>query len=165
MRARPGDHIVLAGEQVDQPTRAGTVVSASAEDGPPYTVRWDDGRTSTIYPGPGAVLRVDEGEEALHEAVVARPELGSMRQWSVRVTLFEQGDDTTATVALLADAPEALTARGTSHRSDADPASAHIGDEVAVARALRRLADRLVASAEADIEQSTGEHDVHVRTR
>ncbi|MBM6399283.1 DUF1876 family protein [Phycicoccus sp. MQZ13P-5] len=88
-----------------------------------------------------------------------------MRQWSVRVTLFEQGDDTTATVALLADAPEALTARGTSHRSAGDAASPHIGDEVAVARALRRLADRLVASAEADIERATGEHDVQLRAR
>ncbi|QIM22481.1 DUF1876 family protein [Phycicoccus sp. HDW14] len=165
MRARPGDHIVLAGEQVDQPVRAGIVVSAATEDGPPYTVRWDDGRTSSIYPGPGSVLRVDEGNPSEHEAVVARPELGTMRQWTVRVTLFEQGDDTTATVALLADAPEALTARGTSHRSAADVASPHIGDEVAVARALRRLADRLVASAESDIEGTTGEHDVHVRTR
>ena len=81
------------------------------------------------------------------------------------VTLFEKGDETSATVALLADSPEALTAKGESHRSEGDVASTHIGDEVAVARALRRLADRLLATAEQDIEASTGESDVAVRSR
>jgi hypothetical protein len=37
-----------------------------------------------------------------------------------------------------------------------------IGDEVAVARALRHLADTLMATAETDIEAVTGE-DVQVR--
>jgi len=68
-------------------------------------------------------------------------------------------------VALLADAPEAMTARGTSRRSRGDPGVAHIGDEVAVARALRRLADHLLSQAEHDIEARTGEHDVAVRAR
>jgi hypothetical protein len=99
------------------------------------------------------------------EEVVARPELGTLREWSVRVTIFEQGDDTTATVALLADSSEALTARGTSHRGGRDAEVAHIGDEVAVARALRRLADHLLTQAEHDIEDTTGERDVMVRSR
>jgi hypothetical protein len=165
MRAKAGDHIILAGEQVDQPTRAGEVLECGPDGGPPYTVRWEDGHTSTMYPGPGAVLRVTDGGH--HEAtdVVARPELGTVREWTVRVTLFERGDDTTATVALLADSPEALTARAASHRAEDDEASTHIGDEVAVARALRRLADRLLATAEHDIEASTGEVDVAVRSR
>ena len=59
MRARAGDRIILAGEQVDQPTRAGEVLEARGPDGgPPYVVRWEDGHTSTMFPGPGAVLRV-----------------------------------------------------------------------------------------------------------
>ncbi|GAA4399143.1 hypothetical protein GCM10023168_06020 [Fodinibacter luteus] len=167
MRAKPGDRIILAGELVDQPTRAGEVLEArGAEGGPPYVVRWEDGHTSTMFPGPGAVLKVTESSGAAeHTEVVARPELGTLREWSVRVTIFEKGDDTTATVALLADSPEALTAKGTSHRSSADPDAAHIGDEVAVARALRRLADHLLASAEHDIEEATGEVDVVVRAR
>ncbi|MGG5259833.1 dsRBD fold-containing protein [Phycicoccus avicenniae] len=164
MRARAGDHIVLAGEQVDQPVRSGVVVATGTGDGPPYTVRWDDGRTSSIYPGPGSVLRVDATTEPL-AATDGTSDVGTLRQWTVRVTLFEQGDDTTATVALLADSPDALTARGTSRRAGEDAPSSHIGDEVAVARALRRLADRLTADAEADIERSTGEHDVHLRPR
>lgn len=83
--------------------------------------RWEDGHTSTLFPGPGAVLKVTETEHSHHADLVAKPELGTMRQWNVRVTIFEKGDDTTATVALLADSPEALTARGTSHRDGADP--------------------------------------------
>lgn len=166
MRAKPGDRIILAGELVDQPTRAGEVLEArGADDGPPYVVRWEDGHTSTMFPGPGAVLKVTETEHAHHADVVARPELGTLREWSVRVTIFEKGDDTTATVALLADSPEALTAKGTSHRSSTDPGLTHIGDEVAVARALRRLADHLLAAAEHDIEEVTGEVDVVVRAR
>jgi len=166
MRAKPGDRIVLAGELVSQPTRSGEVLEArGAEGGPPYVVRWEDGHTSTMFPGPGAALRVSEDETAHHTDVVTRPELGTSREWTVRVTIFEKGDDTTATVALLADSPEALTAKGTSHRSSADPSDAHIGDEVAVARALRRLADHLLATAEHDIEEATGEDDVVVRAR
>ena len=166
MRAKPGDQIILAGELVDQPTRAGEVVEARGPDGgPPYVVRWEDGHTSTMFPGPGAVLRVSDGASVPHADVVARPELGTLREWTVRVSIFEKGDDTTATVALLADAPEALTAKGSSRRSTADPGVAHIGDELAVARALRRLADQLVATAEQEIEQTTGEHDVVVRAR
>ncbi len=164
MRAHPGHHIVLAGERVDQPARAGEVLTAGPGGDPPWTVRWDDGHTSTLYPGAGAVLRVTE-EDAPHADVATRPDLGTMRQWSVRVTLFERGDDTTATVALLADTPDALTAHGRSHRSPRDTADPHIGDAVAVARALRVLADRVMAATEHDIEVRTGEHDVHVRAR
>lgn len=166
MRAKPGDQIILAGELVDQPTRAGEVVEARGPDGgPPYVVRWEDGHTSTMFPGPGAVLRVTDGASVPHTDVADRPEPGTLREWTVRVSIFESGDDTTATVALLADAPEALTAKGSSRRSTADPGVAHIGDELAVARALRRLADQLVATAEREIEQTTGEHDVVVRAR
>jgi hypothetical protein len=164
MRAQPGDHIILTGELLNQPVRAGEVLEArGADGGPPYVVRWEDGHTSTMFPGPGAALKVAESEPEHHTDVVARPELGTMREWSVRVTIFEKGDDTTATVALLADSPEALTARGRSHRSGSDPEDAHIGDEVAVARALRHLADHLLATAEQDIESATGEVDVTVR--
>ena len=167
MRARAGDRIILAGEQVDQPTRAGEVLEArGADGGPPYVVRWEDGHTSTMFPGPGAVLKVTDAPPAHAEVeAVAKPGLGTLREWSVRVTIFEQGDDTTATVALLADSPEALTAKGTSRRSGSDAEVTQIGDEVAVARALRRLADHLLTQAEQDIEATTGERDVTVRAR
>ena len=166
MRATTGDRIILAGELVDQPTRSGEVLEArGADGGPPYVVRWDDGHTSTMFPGPGSVLRVADAATVTPEEVLARAEPGTLREWTVRVSIFERGDDTTATVALVADAPEGLTARGTSHRSSDDDGVARIGDEVAVARALRRLADHLLTRAEHDIESTTGERDVVVRAR
>lgn len=160
MRASTGDRIILAGALVDQPTRSGQVLETGPDGGPPYLVKWEDGHTSSMFPGPGALLRVvEEARPASHE-VVPVPEAGSMREWSVRITIFERGDDTRATVALLADSPEALTALGRSRRAHDDPGNTHIGDEVAVARALRHLADQLLAAAEHEIEAATGEPDV-----
>ena len=165
MRASTGDRIILAGALVDQPTRSGQVLETGPDGGPPYLVKWEDGHTSSMFPGPGALLRVVEEVRHASNEVVPVPEAGSMRQWNVRVTIFERGDDTKATVALLADSPEALTARGSSHRGSDDPENQHIGDEVAVARALRHLADQLLEHVEHEIESATGESAVMVRAR
>lgn len=165
MRANTGDQIILAGALVDQPTRSGQVLETGPNGGPPYLVKWEDGHTSSMFPGPGALLRVVEEDRHASSEVVPVPEAASRREWSVRVTIFERGDDTRATVALLADSPEALTALGRSHRGHDDPKNPHIGDEVAVARALRRLADQLLESVEHEIESATGEPHVTVRAR
>jgi hypothetical protein len=165
-----GDRIILAAEHIDQPTRDGEVLEVRGDDGgPPYLVRWSDGHTGLIFPGPGTVLRlgsVDDVAKAVpagahHDAAAPAP-VSYVREWTVRVSILEAGDDTQASVVLLADAPGPLSARGTSHRSESDDPVATIGDEVAVARALRHLADRLVETAEHTIEARTGE-EVHVR--
>jgi len=80
-----------------------------------------------------------------------------VREWQVRVTIFEAGDATDANVVLLSDAATHLTARGESRRSVKDLPVPEIGDEVAVARALRHLADQLLETATEDIEALTGE--------
>jgi Domain of unknown function (DUF1918)/Rv2632c-like len=171
MRARVGDRIILAAEHIDQPTRDGEVVEVRGDDGgPPYLVRWSDGHTGLIFPGPGTVLRLGAADEVVRTAPEpAHPNGGGstapvtyVREWTVRVSILESGDDTRASVVLLADAPGPLSARGASHRSEDDDAVATIGDEVAVARALRHLADRLVETAEQAIEARTGE-EAHVR--
>jgi hypothetical protein len=163
MKAQQGDRIVLAGEQVDRPTRDGEILEVRGKDGaPPYLVRWSDGHTGLLYPGPGSVLRIGHGEgEPAHHEEPATP----VKEWQVRVSIFETPDDTTAKVVLVADAPGTLSASGESHRSDEDEPAARIGDEVAVARALRHLADQLLDTAAHDIEASTGENDVFVRPR
>lgn len=171
MRAHVGDRIILAAEHVDEPTRDGEVLEVRGPDGgPPYVVRWADGRTGLIYPGPGAVLRLSAPDDVAAAPAPApaasgadRPQQAQPREWQVRVSLLEAGDDTNATVVLVADSPARLSARGSSHRSAHDPASREIGDEVAVARALRHLADELIANAERDIGKHTGEQ-AHVRT-
>ena len=55
-----------------------------------------------------------------------------------------------------------LESRGETHRNPSDVDVPEIGDEVAAARALRRLADRLLGVAAGDIEAVEG-HEVHLR--
>ena len=172
MRAHVGDRIVLAAEHIDEPTRDGEVLEVrGADGGPPFVVRWADGHTGLIYPGPGSVLHVGApGDEKAAPPAPApaptspedRSQTLHLREWQVRVSLLESGDDTSATVVLVADPPDRLSAKGSSHRSSDDLASRRIGDEIAVARALRHLADQLVGEAERNIEQRTGE-EAHVR--
>jgi Domain of unknown function (DUF1876)/Domain of unknown function (DUF1918) len=170
MRAHVGDHIVLAGEHVDQPTRDGLVKEVRGQDGePPFLIEWSDGHTGLVYPGPGSVLRITGSEEPgspdpHRPATAGGTTTGRMHEWTVRVSIFESGDDTRATAVLLSDSPRQLTARGESHRSPDDEPVPEIGDEVAVARALRHLAERLVATAESDIEDLTGK-EARVRPR
>jgi len=184
MRARVGDRIILAAEHIDEPTRDGEILEIRGGEGaPPYLVRWSNGHTGLIYPGPGAVLRLGTTEVQVAPPPVTvaapppRPEAaartaaaptaadlrpGHVREWNVRVSIFESGDETSANVVLIADSPERLSARGTAHRSAHDPGVPEIGDEVAVARALRHLADQLMETAETDVSDLTGEK-AHIR--
>ena len=87
-----------------------------------------------------------------------------MREWHVRISIFERGNVTDANVVLVADAPQHLSAQGHARRSTDDLFVPEIGDEVAVARALRRLSDRLLGTAEQDIASMTGEEHVTVKS-
>lgn len=186
MRALPGDHIILAPPSVDGPLREGEVIETRGQEGqPPYVVRWSDGHEGLLYPGPGSVLRVESahGSHSALEAVAGdaaptptapptpHPEHTPSgmhlhaREWTVRVSVLGDEDDAEARVVLVADSPRHLTAHGHSHRSSSDSTVPEIGDEVAVARALRRLADRLLETAADDIAGVTGEHDVTLRSR
>jgi hypothetical protein len=87
---------------------------------------------------------------------------GRAKTWRVQVSVVETGDNTQATALLISDQPGEFRAQGASHRSPSDQAKGTIGDEVAVARALRHLADSLLARAESEIEAATGT-DAYVR--
>jgi hypothetical protein len=80
----------------------------------------------------------------------------------VDLYLFEQDAATVAHAVLHTDAPTALDSRGETRRSPGNVDVPEIGDEVAAARALRRLADRLLGIASDDIETIEG-HEVHLR--
>ena len=185
MRAFPGARIVMAATHVGEPTRDGRVVEVRGEDGgPPYVVEWSDGHTGLLFPGPGSVLHVSEPHEDAGRADAgdegtAQPAAGEraptpsspsasagqpghVREWTVRISIYEAGDDTHAQAVLLGDSPQHLRAAGDSHRSPDDPVVPEIGDEVAAGRALRHLAERLLVTADDDIAAVTGE-DAHVR--
>jgi hypothetical protein len=181
MKAHAGDRIILAPVTVDAPVRDGEVIEARGpDDSEPFLVRWSDGHSGLLYPGPGAVLRIDPAAPPGHEPEASPPAGGAtsagasaapaegrrrVHDWQVRVNIFGSDDDTEAQVVLLADSPTHLTAHGHSHRSAGDSPTPEIGDEVAVARALRRLADQLLDTAAGDIEAHTGEHDVTLTPR
>ena len=60
MKAQKGDRIILAASHTDEPTRDGEVLEVRGANGePPYLVRWADGHTGLMYPGPGSILRVE----------------------------------------------------------------------------------------------------------
>lgn len=162
MRAKPGDHIVLAAGHVGEPVRDGEILVVKGADGaPPYEVRWSDGRVGLVFPGPDAELREAGGAEGggAAERSAAEP----IHEWQVRVSIFESGDETTARVALISDSIFGLNASGGSRRHEGDPAVPRIGDEIAVARALRHLADQMLAMAGHDVEDATGGSGVDLR--
>jgi hypothetical protein len=154
MKASVGDRIVIASTTVDQPARDGRVVEVRHPDGsPPYLVEWaDTGERSLVFPGPDTKVVEAEG----HTAGAVAEEAGSLKRWTVQIRISEQGDDTTATAVLGVDGPQPLDAVGRTHRNPGDTPSATIGDEVAVARALRMLADRLLETAGSEISAATG---------
>jgi Domain of unknown function (DUF1876)/Domain of unknown function (DUF1918) len=159
MNAQPGDRLVIASRAVGGVVRDGEILEArGAGGGPPYLVRWsDNGHEALYFPGVDAHLLSATPEVAAPTAPQPAQHQGRhIRSWSVTVDLFEDGLETAAHAVLRSEAPEHLDAHGTAHRRPSDPDVPEIGDEIAVARALRRLADRLLESAETDIQAIEG---------
>lgn len=155
MKASVGDRLVLASSTVDGAVRDGTVIAVRHVDGsPPYTVRWhDSGEESLVFPGPDA--HVESGEREGGGPAGERP-AARVETWRVQLTVTHEGPQTTAQAVLVAGWPDHLDALGRSRRNPADAQVEVIGDEVAVARALHRLADRLLDCAEEDISTRLG---------
>ncbi|GAA3113276.1 DUF1876 domain-containing protein [Streptosporangium carneum] len=78
------------------------------------------------------------------------------KQWTVRIDITEEGDETTARAVLSSRDISSLTGVGRARRNPTDEPVAEIGDELAVARALADLAGRLLSATSADIAQLTG---------
>ncbi|APA95029.1 DUF1918 domain-containing protein [Nocardia seriolae] len=58
MRASVGDHLVIHGRNVGLPDHTAEIVEVRGDDGePPYVVRFADGRTSLVFPGPDSVVK------------------------------------------------------------------------------------------------------------
>jgi Domain of unknown function (DUF1918) len=57
MQAVVGDRLHVRGNVVGHPERIGLIVEVRDSGGaPPYLVRFDDGHTCLVYPGPDAVV-------------------------------------------------------------------------------------------------------------
>ncbi|MQA85610.1 MAG: DUF1918 domain-containing protein [Streptosporangiales bacterium] len=66
MQAAVGDRLHVHGNTVGEPDRVGEIVEVRGQEGaPPYLVRFQDGHTSLVFPGPDAVIESGSaGEEA-----------------------------------------------------------------------------------------------------
>lgn len=156
MKASVGDQIVIASNRLDRPVREGRVVECRHEDGsPPYLVEWSDtGQTALFFPGPDAHVQHFGGQIPSQQQGKAEP-VRHVKTWRVEVNVFESGDDTSAHAVLVSEVPD-IEGRGSAHRNPHDADVPEIGDEVAVARALRRLSDRLLGVASEDIAGMEG---------
>jgi hypothetical protein len=57
MQAAIGDRLHVHGNSVGQPDKTGDIVEVKGVAGaPPYLVRFDDGHTGLVFPGPDAVV-------------------------------------------------------------------------------------------------------------
>lgn len=89
--------------------------------------------------------------------------------WNVKIHLFDadevRSDDpiTTAHAVLVTSAGTTLEGYGRARRSPTDVEIPEIGEELAAARALRDLADRLLKATSDDIGQIE-HHKVHVHS-
>ncbi|MFJ8631184.1 DUF1876 domain-containing protein [Streptomyces sp. NPDC093568] len=85
------------------------------------------------------------------------------KNWTVRIHITEDGDNTRAEAVLTTDdTPDdmiAVTGRGVARRNPLDRPVPEIGDELAACRALEDLSIRLHDIAADDIVQLTGPVD------
>lgn len=57
MNATIGDRLLVHGNTVGERDRNGVIIEVKGSDGgPPYIVRFDDGHTGLVFPGPDAVV-------------------------------------------------------------------------------------------------------------
>ncbi|GAB2496953.1 hypothetical protein GCM10027063_40070 [Promicromonospora xylanilytica] len=166
MKAAVGDRIVTASGVVGGVVRDGVVTECPHADGsPPYRVRWSDtGEETLVYPGADTVVD-PEARAALgvpgESTERTEPRQGRALTWDVRITLVESGGSTTAEATVMNGPSDALRGVGHARKAPEDPEVPLIGDELAAGRALRRLADRLLAVAEQDVSAAVG-HKAHV---
>ncbi len=63
MQAAVGDRLHVHGNVVGHPDRTGEIVEVRGAGGePPYLVRFDDGHTGLVLPGPDAIIEHPRGE-------------------------------------------------------------------------------------------------------
>jgi hypothetical protein len=73
MQAAVGDRLHIHGHAVGDPDRSGEILEVKGQGGaPPYLVKFDDGHTRLVFPGPDAVVEAAKGRSR-RGAAKARP--------------------------------------------------------------------------------------------
>lgn len=134
MDAQVGDRLVVQGHHVGSVSRSGTVTEVLGEAGAHrYRVRWDDGHETVFFPSSDTrTSHVGAAAEAEARRAVTAVELR-----------FEEDDHRTRAWATLHAQDHTFTGSGEARRNPVDDNVPLVGEELAAARALIDLADRL----------------------
>lgn len=84
------------------------------------------------------------------------------KRWNITIVIDESDGHTRAIARLHTRDTDHLVGVGLARLNPADPDVPEIGDELAAARALAELSNRLLTAAAADIGDNTHERDVRV---
>lgn len=69
MQATVGDMLRIHGHNVGDPDKTGEIIEIHGQAGePPYLVRFADGHTGLVFPGPDAVIERPQPQGAGHAA-------------------------------------------------------------------------------------------------
>jgi hypothetical protein len=158
MKAAVGDRMVISTAHLDGPVRDGEILSTGGDGGPPYRVRWSDtGWETLFFPGPDA--HIQHFGDTPAETTAKHPVESStahVKSWRIDLYLYEGQHATSAQAVLHGDTPKGVRSLGVARRRPGDPDIPEVGDDVAVARALRRLSDLLIGAAADDLSGVTG---------
>jgi hypothetical protein len=133
-----GDRVIGHAGRVGQGSTEGEIVEVmGSETQRSVRVRWSDGHESLLFVGADVTIE-PPGATRAREALVV-------------MELVEDADQCTAT-ATLSTANGMFRAEGRARRRPSDPAVPMIGEELAIARALRALAGMLEEAAAAALD-------------
>lgn len=135
MEGQIGDRLIVPGRRVGQAGAEGTIVEVITNPSRHYRVRWADGHESMMYPGSDATVE-RASEPRSHP-----------RFLSVEIRMVEDDDWCRATATTMT-AAGAFTGTGEARRHPEDPQVPMIGEELAIARSLRDLAEGFMQAAD-----------------
>jgi hypothetical protein len=85
MQAAIGDRLHIRGNSVGTPDKIGEIVEVKGKAGePPYLVRFDDGHTGLVFPGPDAIVEAKKGRAKPGGRGRGAPAGGSAKSSSAR---------------------------------------------------------------------------------
>jgi hypothetical protein len=155
MRASIGDRVFVSADRGAR-ARMGRIAELRHPDGtPPYVVHWyDTGIESLFFPrDDGPVWHLDTGAETA-DVVDLVAAARRVRAWSVELQVFEEGSDIVARAVLREDDDGLVLAAQGRAGAHEDHDVPHLGDDVAVARALSHLATLLLGSARSELAEA-----------
>ena len=136
MSADVGDRIEVTTNSLGVPPRYGQVIERT---GSSLRVHWDDGHESVFVPSSNC--RVVDGEDVNDPTRLT---------CHIDIEVVEDSDECQATATLMTTRG-IVQATGLARRNPVDPAIPMVGEELAIGRALRSLAEQLIAAGRDDL--------------